>query len=320
MPLVEASSPPVGRTPLICLNALAPGEPISLYGKAEFYNPTGSVKDRAAISMVRGAERRGLLHPGGTIVEATSGNLGIALASIGARCGYRVVLVVPDSVSPNKLRHMRAFGAETILTPAIFGMKRAFAEARRLSLEIPGAFVPDQPCNPDNPAIHYATTGPEIFQDTQGRIDAFVAGVGSGGTLSGVAAYLREQRPEIEIVAVEPAGSPMISRGTSGPHRIEGIGPGFIPQILRRNLIDRVQVVSDIEAEQMVLVLARRLGVLVGLSSGATVCAALKVAREEQFAGKTVVTVLADSGTRYLSNAGFMDQQSNEPALPLQSV
>jgi len=307
MPLSDASSPRVGQTPLICLDALVPGERISLYGKAEFYNPTGSVKDRAAISMIRGAERRGLLHAGGTIVEGTSGNLGIALAAIGARCGYRVILVTPDSVSPDKLRHMRAFGAETVLTPAVFGMKRAFAEARRRAIEIPGAFVPDQPCNPDNPAIHYATTGPEVFEDTEGRIDAFVAGVGSGGTLSGVAAYLREQRPDIEVVAVEPASSPTISRGTAGPHRIEGIGPGFVPQILRRDLIDRVETVSDVEAEQMVWVLARRVGVLVGLSSGAAVCAALRVAREGRFAGKTVVTILADSGTHYLSKPDFMN-------------
>jgi cysteine synthase len=308
MPLSDASAPRVGQTPLICLDALAPGEPISLYGKAEFYNPTGSVKDRAAISMIDGAERRGLLRPGGTIVEATSGNLGIALAAIGARRGYRVMLFVPDSVSPNKLRHMRAFGAEIVLTPAAFGMKRAFAEARRRSTSLPGSFVPDQPCNPDNPAVHYDTTGPEIFRDTEGRVDAFVAGVGSGGTLSGVAAYLRDRRPDVEIVAVEPAGSPVISRGASGPHRIEGIGAGFVPQILRRDLIDRVELVADDEADLMVCTLARSVGVLVGLSSGAAVCAALRVAREPRFKGKTVVTVLADSGTQYLSNAKFMSQ------------
>jgi cysteine synthase A len=301
MRLTDAAVPPVGSTPLLCLDALAPGEPVSLFAKAEFHNPTGSVKDRAAMSMIRGAEHRGLLRAGGTIVEGTSGNLGIALAAIGERCGYRVILVMPDSVSPDKLRLMRAFGAETMFTPAVFGMKRAFAEAERRAREIPGAFVPNQPCNPDNVAVHYETTGPEILCDTDGRVDAFVAGVGSGGTLTGVAAYLREQRPDVEIVAVEPAGSPTISRGTSGPHRIEGIGPGFLPAILRLDLIDRVETVADDDADRMVKVIARTLGVVVGLSSGAAVCGALRVAREPRFAGKTVVTVLADSPTRHVS-------------------
>jgi cysteine synthase A len=299
MRIRDALSDKVGSTPLVRIDALMPGLRAEIFGKLECFNPTGSVKDRAALFMIYDAEQTGRLKPGCTIIEATSGNMGIALASLGAQRGYRVIIVMPDSVSPDKIRHIRAYGAEVVFTPAVFGMKRAFAEARRLAVQMPGSFMPDQSKNPANPAAHRATTGKEIWEDTDGHLDVFVAGVGTGGTLSGVADFLHDQNPKIEIVAVEPQGSPVLSRGVAGSHRIEGIGPGFVPDVLRRDLINRIETVSDAEAGLTVRLLARKLGIFAGPSSGAAVHAALRLAREDRYVGKVIVTLLPDSGERY---------------------
>ena len=289
----------IGGTPLMRLTGIVAGLHAELLGKLERFNPTGSVKDRAAFAMIRDAEQRGRLSSDSVIVEATSGNTGIALACMAAARGYRAIIVMPDAVSPDKVRHIRAYGAEVVFTPAVFGMKRAFAEARRIAEKLPNAFVPDQSRNPANPAIHRATTGKEIWDDTGGKVDVFVAGVGTGGTLTGVAECLREKNPRVEIVAVEPSGSPVLSRGMAGPHRIEGIGAGFVPDVLRRELIDRIETVSDDEALLTMQTLARRLGVFAGPSSGAALHAALRLARDARYHGKTIVTVLPDSGDRY---------------------
>jgi cysteine synthase A len=308
----------VGRTPLLRLNRIDPSAGALILGKLEKFNPTGSVKDRAVVSMLREAARAGLLKPGAVIVEATSGNTGIALASAAAAGGYKAIIVMPDSKSPAKVQQIRALGAEVVFTPAVFGMKRAFAEARRIAARIPGAFVPDQSCNPANPLGHMTGTAREIWEDTNGRVDAFVAGVGTGGTLTGVGQYLREKKPEVDIIAVEPSGSPVLSGGAPGPHRIEGIGAGFVPPVLKKELIDRVEVVSEGEARETLRMLATRLGLLAGPSSGAAVCAALRLARQSEYEGKVIVTVLPDSAERYPSNClGDEDEEQRNAAVPV---
>lgn len=289
----------VGGTPLVRISRIGQGLRADVFAKLERFNPSGSVKDRAAFAMIRAAEESGRLRPGTTITEATSGNTGIAIACVAAARGYEAIIVMPESVSSEKVRHIRAYGAQVVFTPAVFGMKRAFAEAYRIAQKLPNAFVPDQSRNPANPAIHRATTGKELWDSTGGQIDVFVAGVGTGGTITGVAEYVLALKPSVEIVAVEPKSSAVLSGGSPGPHRIEGIGAGFVPEVLRVELISRVETVTEDEAAAAQDMLARKLGIFGGISSGAAAHVALRLAREERYAGKTIVTLLADSGDRY---------------------
>lgn len=289
----------VGGTPLVRLTASVRGARAEVLGKLERQNPTGSVKDRAALGMIEDAERKGQLRPGMQIVEATSGNTGIALASLARARGYTATLVMPDTISREKVRQIRACGGKVLFTPGVFGMKRAFSEARRIVAASPGAFLPDQSRNPANPAFHRATTGPEIWDDTGGQVDCCVCGVGTGGTLTGVGQFLKGKRPSIRMVAVEPAGSPVLSGGAKGPHLLEGIGVGFVPEVLRTELIDQVEAVSDDQALAAVQDLAATTGIFVGLSSGAAVHAAWRVAMRPEHIGQTIVVILPDSGERY---------------------
>lgn len=296
-----------GRTPLVRLNRVTAGLGATVYAKLEFYNPSSSVKDRLAIAIVDAAEKSGALQPGGTIVEGTSGNTGIGLAAVGAARGYQVVLTMPESMSMERRKLLRAYGAELILTPPAEGMKGAVSRAEQVAAERPGAVLAKQFENEANPAIHYATTGPEIWADTDGAVDIFVAGVGTGGTITGVGRYLKEQKPGVTIVAVEPKESPILNGGSPGPHKIQGIGPNFVPAILDRSVIDEV---IDVDIAESVAV-SRRLGtdegILAGISSGSTAFAALELAKRPENAGKTIVVVLASSGERYLSTVLYED-------------
>jgi cysteine synthase len=294
-----------GRTPLVRLNRVTEGIDATVYAKLEFYNPSSSVKDRLAIAIVDAAERSGALQPGGTIVEGTSGNTGIGLAMVGAARGYKVVLAMPESMSIERRKLLRAYGAELILTPPPEGMKGAVARAEQIAAERPGAILAKQFENEANPAIHYATTGPEVWTDTDGAVDVFVAGVGTGGTITGAGRYLKEQKPGIRIVAVEPNESPILNGGQPGPHKIQGIGPNFVPPILDRTVYDEVVDVDITQSVEMARRLAREEGILGGISSGSTVHAALEVARRPESAGKTFVVVVASSGERYLSTVLF---------------
>ena len=297
----------VGHTPLVELGRMEQKYGLScrLLAKLEGRNPGGSVKDRAALAMLEDAERRGLLKPGGTVIEPTSGNTGIALAAIGGARGYRVILVMPDSMGVERQRLLRFFGAELILTPGAGGMACAAETAAALQKTIPGSFIPDQFSNPANAFAHYRTTGPELWADTGGRIDCFVAGVGSGGTVTGTGRYLREQNPAVRIVAVEPAASPLLSQGRTGPHGIAGIGANFLPAVLDRKLLDEIIPVTDGEACQAARDLARTEGIAAGISAGAALHAALALARRAEAAGKTVAVLLPDTGERYLSTPLF---------------
>ena len=286
----------IGNTPLLRLGN-------NLYAKAEFVNQTGSVKDRAAKYILEDAEKRGLLTPGGTIIEPTSGNMGIALAALAAPKGYRCIIVMPDSMSAERQQLMRSYGAEVVLTPGREGMAGSIAKAAELASNIPGSFIPGQFENPANALAHYRTTGPEIWAQTEGKVDIFVAGVGTGGTITGTARYLKEKNPSIRIVAVEPAKSPLLSLGQAGPHGIQGIGANFIPKLLDRSLLDEVMTVTDEEAFAAARELARRFGILCGISAGANYHAAAAIAAANP--EKTVVTLLPDSGTRYLSTGIF---------------
>ncbi len=296
-----------GRTPLVRLNRVTEGLGATVYAKLEFYNPSSSVKDRLAIAIVDAAEKSGALQPGGTIVEGTSGNTGIGLAAVGAARGYQVVLTMPESMSMERRKLLRAYGAELILTPPAEGMKGAVSRAEQVAADRPGAVLAKQFENEANPAIHYATTGPEIWADTDGAVDIFVAGVGTGGTITGVGRYLKEQNPGVTIVAVEPKESPILNGGSPGPHKIQGIGPNFVPAILDRSVIDEV---IDVDIAESVAV-SRRLGtdegILAGISSGSTAFAALELAKRPENAGKTIVVVLASSGERYLSTVLYED-------------
>ena len=296
-----------GRTPLVRLNRVTAGLGATVYAKLEFYNPSSSVKDRLAIAIVDAAEKSGALQPGGTIVEGTSGNTGIGLAAVGAARGYKVVLTMPESMSMERRKLLRAYGAELILTPPAEGMKGAVSRAEQVAADRPGAVLAKQFENEANPAIHYATTGPEIWADTDGAVDVFVAGVGTGGTITGVGRYLKEQKPGVTIVAVEPKESPILNGGSPGPHKIQGIGPNFVPAILDRSVIDEV---IDVDIADSVAV-SRRLGtdegILAGISSGSTAFAALELAKRPENAGKTIVVVLASSGERYLSTVLYED-------------
>lgn len=293
----------IGNTPLLELCALekAYGLKARLLAKLESYNPTGSAKDRPSLTMLEGAERSGRLAPGGTIIEPTSGNTGIGLAMLGAVKGYRVIIVMPDSMSVERQRLMTAYGAELVLTPGAEGMTGSIAKAKALAAEIPGSFIPDQFANPDNAAAHYLGTGPELWAQTEGDIDVFVAGIGTGGTFSGTVKYLKERKPALEGVAVEPASSPLLSRGYAGPHGLQGIGANFVPELVDRSLIDRIEAVTDEDAFRCARELAKTEGVLAGITSGAALFAALKLARTPEYEGKTIVALLPDTGMRYLS-------------------
>jgi cysteine synthase len=290
----------IGRTPLVRLNRLSKPGSATIYGKVEFFNPGGSVKDRICLNMINEAERQGKLKPGGTIVEPTSGNTGIGLALISAVRGYKLILVMPESMSMERASLLSSYGAQLVLTPAWEGMKGSIREAESLLMQNPNYFMPDQFSNPANPAMHKKTTAPEIWEALDGKIDAFVAAVGTGGTITGCGEVFKERNPSVKVIAVEPAGSPVLSGGDPGPHKIQGIGAGFIPQVLNRKILDRVIKVTDDEAYQTAKQLSKMEGLLVGISAGANVFAAQQVA-EELGPGKNVVTILCDTGERYIS-------------------
>ena len=300
----------IGKTPLLELSHLEEelGLSARLLAKLEGLNPGGSAKDRVAMAMIDEAERAGTLKPGATIIEPTSGNTGIGLAVMAAARGYRAIIVMPDTMSVERRQLMKAYGAELVLTEGGRGMSGAIAKAEELAARIPGSFIPGQFANPANPAAHYASTGPEIWADTDGRVDVFVAGVGTGGTLTGVGRYLKEKNPAIRVVAAEPAASPLLSGGTAGPHGLQGIGANFIPQVLDREIYDEVIPVTEEDAYAMGRLLGRREGVLAGISSGAALWAAVRVAGRPENAGKTVVTLLPDTGDRYLSTEMFANE------------
>ena len=300
----------IGKTPLLELTHLekAEGLEATILAKLEYFNPGGSVKDRVAKAMIEDAEAKGLLHPGSVIIEPTSGNTGIGLASVAAARGYRAIIVMPETMSIERRQIMKAYGAEVVLTEGSKGMKGAIAKAEALAREIPGSWLAGQFVNPANAAAHRATTGPEIWEDTEGKVDIFVAGVGTGGTITGVGEYLKQQNPQVKIVAVEPADSPVLSRGTGGSHTIQGIGAGFIPQVLNTKVYDEVIPVAGSDAFATGRRIGREEGVLVGISSGAAVWAAIALARRPENKGKTIVALLPDTGDRYLSTALFADQ------------
>ena len=297
----------VGKTPLLQLNNIENQESLNarLVAKLELFNPGGSAKDRIALAMIRDAEQRGLLKPGGVIIEPTSGNTGIGLAAMAACRGYRAIIVMPDSMSVERQLLMKAYGAQVVLTDGKLGITGSIQKAKELAREIPGSFIPDQFCNPANREAHYATTGPEIWQDTDGNVDIFVAGVGTGGTITGTGAYLKAQNPNVQIVAVEPAASPLLSGGKAGPHGIQGIGANFIPEVLDRNVIDSVIPVTQEQAYDAARKLGKAEGILVGISSGAALYAAITLAKCPENAGKTIVVLLPDTGDRYLSTDLF---------------
>ena len=299
----------VGRTPLLDLSGLVRSKNLNarILGKLESFNPGHSVKDRAALGMIRAAERDGLLKAGGTIVEPTSGNTGIGLALVARRLGYKAVLTMPDSMSVERRQTLKAFGAELVLTPGAQGMKGAIAKAEELVREIPGAYMPMQFKNPANAQAHYESTGPEIWQDTEGGVDVFVAGVGTGGTVSGTGRYLKERNGAVRIVAVEPATSPVLLGGAAGPHKIQGIGAGFVPELYDASVVDEVLPVANEDAFAAARLVSKTDGVLVGISSGAALAAAVALAERPELQGKTIVVLLPDTGERYLSTPLFTD-------------
>ena len=299
----------VGNTPLLALGNIVEKENLQarLLAKLEGWNPAGSVKDRVALAMIDDAEAKGLLKPGSVIIEPTSGNTGIGLASVAACRGYRTIIVMPDSMSMERRLLMTAYGAELVLTEGAKGMSGAIEKAEQLAAEIPGSFIPGQFDNPANPAAHRATTGPEIWADTDGSVDIFVAGVGTGGTLTGVGEYLKEKNPAIRVVAVEPAGSPLLSKGLAGSHGLQGIGANFIPSVLDTEIYDEVIPVTEEQAYHAGRLMGKREGLLVGISSGAALHAAMEVAKRPENKGKTVVVLLPDTGDRYLSTPMFAE-------------
>ena len=299
----------IGHTPLLELTHLEKeyGLKTRLLAKLEYFNPAGSVKDRVALAMIEDAEQKGTLTPQSVIIEPTSGNTGIGLASVAAARGYRIIIVMPDSMSVERRQLMKAYGAELVLTPGAQGMKGAIAKAEELAKEIPHSFIPGQFVNEANPRAHYAATGPEIWEDTDGEVDAFVAGVGTGGTITGVGRYLKEKNPAVRIVAVEPKTSAVLSTGVAGSHKIQGIGAGFVPAVLDTGIYDEIIPVADEDAFAAGRRIGQSEGVLVGISSGAAVHAALQLARRPEFEGKTIVVLLPDTGDRYLSSPMFAE-------------
>lgn len=298
----------IGHTPLLQVDRYAESRGVTdatLLAKVELFNPAGSVKDRVALAMIEDAEKKGTLKPGATIIEPTSGNTGIGLASVAAAKGYRTILTLPETMSVERRTLLKAYGAELVLTEGAEGMKGAIAKAEELQKEIPGAVILGQFDNPANPAAHAASTGPEIWEDTDGRVDIFVAGVGTGGTITGVGAYLKSRNPKIQVVAVEPADSPVLSGGQPGPHKLQGIGAGFVPSILNTGVYDEVFTVTTEEAFDAGRQIAQKEGILVGITSGAALYAAAEIAKRPENKGKTVVALLPDSGDRYLSTPMF---------------
>ena len=297
----------IGRTPLLELSHIEAAEGLKarVLAKLEYFNPAGSVKDRVAKAMIDDAEARGLLKPGSTIIEPTSGNTGIGLAAVAAARGYDIIIVMPDTMSVERRQLMKAYGAKLVLSEGAKGMKGAIARAEELSREIPNSFIPGQFDNPANPKAHLETTGPEIFEDTDGEVDIFVAGVGTGGTVTGVGQYLKGKKPGVKIVAVEPASSAVLSTGVAGPHKIQGIGAGFVPKVLDTGVYDEIIAVTNEDAFATGRQIGRQEGVLVGISSGAAAWAAIQLARRPENAGKTIVVLLPDTGDRYLSTALF---------------
>ena len=299
----------IGKTPLLELTNIEKEEGLeaTVLAKLEYFNPAGSVKDRIAKAMIDDAEAKGLLKKGSVLIEPTSGNTGIGLASVAAARGYRIIIVMPETMSVERRQLMKAYGAELVLTEGSKGMKGAIAKADELAKEIPNAFIPGQFVNPANPAVHKATTGPEIWADTDGKVDIFVAGVGTGGTITGVGEYLKEQNPAVKVVAVEPAGSPVLSKGTAGSHKIQGIGAGFVPEVLNTAVYDEIIAVENEDAFAAGKKVGRAEGVLVGISSGAAVWAAIQLAKRPENKGKTIVALLPDTGDRYLSTPLFAE-------------
>ena len=299
----------IGGTPLLELTNYEKANELNakIYAKLEYFNPAGSVKDRIAKAMLDDAEEKGLLKPGAVIIEPTSGNTGIGLASVAASRGYKVILTMPETMSVERRNLLKAYGAELVLTEGAKGMPGAIAKAKELAEQTPNSYIPSQFTNPANPAVHLKTTGPEIWADTDGKVDIFVAGVGTGGTLSGVGAYLKSQNPNVKVVAVEPATSPVLSGGKAGPHKIQGIGTGFVPDTLNTDIYDEILPVQNEDAFATGRALARSEGVLVGISSGAAVFAAAQLAKRPENAGKVIVALLPDTGERYLSTPMFAD-------------
>ena len=309
MKVYEQITDLIGSTPLVKLKNYSANRNLdaTILAKVEYFNPAGSVKDRIAKAMLDDAEAKGLLKKGSVIIEPTSGNTGIGLAAVAASRGYKVVLTMPETMSVERRNLLKAYGAQLVLTDGAKGMKGAIAKAQELAAETPDSFIPSQFTNPANPAVHRATTGPEIWNDTDGKVDIFVAGVGTGGTVTGVGEYLKSQNPNVRVVAVEPAGSPVLSKGTPGPHKIQGIGAGFVPETLNTKVYDEVIAVENDDAFATGRALAREDGLLVGISSGAAVFAATQLAKRPENKGKTIVVLLPDTGDRYLSTPMFAD-------------
>ena len=299
----------IGKTPLLELTHIekALGLKAKVLAKLEYFNPAGSVKDRVAKAMIDDAEEKGLLKPGSVIIEPTSGNTGIGLAAVAAARGYRIIIVMPDTMSVERRQLMKAYGAELVLSEGAKGMKGAIAKADELAASIPGSFIPGQFVNPANPKAHFETTGPEIYADTDGKVDIFVAGVGTGGTITGVGEYLKSKKPEVKVVAVEPATSPVLSKGTAGAHKIQGIGAGFVPKVLDTSVYDEIIPVANEDAFAVGKQIGKAEGVLVGISSGAAAWAAIELAKRPENEGKTIVVLLPDTGDRYLSTPLFAD-------------
>ena len=299
----------VGNTPLLHLGKMEERYQLDAHilAKLEYLNPSGSVKDRTALAMILDGEERGILKPGATIIEPTSGNTGIGLAAVGISRGYQVILTMPETMSVERRNILKAYGAKIVLTDGSMGMAGAIEKAEELSKEIPNSFIPGQFVNPANPAIHRSTTGPEIWKDTDGKVDAFIAGVGTGGTLTGVGEYLKSQNPDVKVVAVEPAGSPVLSEGKGGPHKIQGIGAGFVPEVLNTSVYDEIIKIENEDAFEKGKLLAKYEGVLVGISSGAALSAAIQLAKRPEYKGKTIVALLPDTGDRYYSTPLFTE-------------
>ena len=306
--IYQNASEMIGKTPLLRLNNIEKKFKlnVNLLAKVEFFNPTGSVKDRIALSMIEDAEKNGILQRNSVVIEPTSGNTGIGLASVCAAKGYKCILVLPDNMSKERIKLMNAYGAEVVLTPAKLGMKGAVDKAEELSKTYENSFIPSQFDNPSNPEMHYRTTGPEIYRDTNRKVDIFVAGIGTGGTVSGVGKYLKEQNRNIKIVGVEPQDSPLLTKGKAGPHKIQGIGANFVPKTLNKKYVDEFLTASNEESFEYARTVGKLEGILVGISSGAALSAAIKIAQRNENNGKTIVVLLPDSGDRYLSTDLFL--------------